>query len=150
MSPRPKRRGGRSAVPWARYSSTDSRADVTERKLYSLEEANALLPYLAPALVELREKYEEAARIRMEVTRAASSNGGSPEREEWSLTLARVSELLERIEEWQIELRDVGTGLVDFPTVIDGEDAYLCWRLGEPEIAWWHSSEDGFIGRRPL
>jgi hypothetical protein len=119
-------------------------------KLYSVEEANSLLPYLAPTLVELREKYEEAARIRGEVARAAASNGGSHDREDWSRTLARVSELLERIEEWQIVLRDVSTGLVDFPTVIDGADAFLCWRLGEPEIAWWHSHEDGFIGRRPL
>ena len=121
-----------------------------DEKLFSLEEANALLPHLAPALVELREKYEEAARIRVEVARAAGSNGGSHEREDWSKTLARVSELLERIEVWQVELRDISTGLVDFPTVIDGDDAYFCWRLGEPEVAWWHSSEDGFIGRRPL
>jgi hypothetical protein len=123
---------------------------VSERKFYSIEEANELLPFLAPTLVELREKYEEAARIRREVARAASSNGGSPDRDEWSRTLARVSELLERIQDWQIDLRDITTGLVDFPTVIDGEDAFLCWRLGEPEVAWWHSPEDGFIGRRPL
>ncbi|MEA2433815.1 MAG: hypothetical protein QOG54_1272 [Actinomycetota bacterium] len=123
---------------------------MSERKFYSLEEANALLPYVAPALVELREKYEEAARIRREVARAAASNGGSHDREDWSRTLARVSELLERIGEWQIELRDIATGLADFPTVIDGEDAYFCWRLGEDQIAWWHSQEDGFVGRRPL
>ena len=121
-----------------------------EDKLYSVEEANALLPYLAPTLVELREKYEEAAMIRNAVAQAAATNGGSHKRDDWSRTLARVSELLERIEEWQVQLKDVATGLVDFPTVIDGEDALLCWRLGEPEVAWWHSPDDGFVGRRPL
>jgi hypothetical protein len=119
-------------------------------KLYSVEEANQLLPYLAPTLVELREKYEEAARIRLAVAQAASTNGGSPDRDDWARTLARVSELLERIEQWGLDLRDVSTGLIDFPTVIDGDEAYLCWRLGEAEIAWWHSPEDGFVGRRPL
>lgn len=119
-------------------------------KRYTLEEANALLDHLAPLLVELREKLEQATAIRETVTQAAASNGGSHQREEWSRTLARVDELVDRLAEWEIVLRDVSTGLVDFPTVIDGRDAYLCWRLGEPEIAYWHSPDDGFQGRRPL
>ncbi|HEX3328180.1 MAG TPA: DUF2203 domain-containing protein [Actinomycetota bacterium] len=119
-------------------------------KSYTLEEANALLPYLAPALVELRERYEEAASIRATVGAAAASNGWSDEREAWSRTLARVDELIERFLAWNVELRDVSTGLVDFPTVIQGQDAYLCWRLGEPEVAYWHFAGDGFAGRTPL
>jgi hypothetical protein len=47
-------------------------------------------------------------------------------------------------------LRDVATGLVDFPARIDGEDAWLCWRLGEPEVAYWHPRTSGFSDRRPL
>jgi hypothetical protein len=119
-------------------------------RIYSLEEANALLPYLAPTLVELREKFEAAQKIRELVGRSATTNGGSLDREKWSRVMARVSELLERIEEWELHLRDVSTGLVDFPTLIDGSEAWLCWRLGEPEIAWWHSTEEGFSNRRPL
>lgn len=119
-------------------------------KLYSVEEANELLPYLAPALVELREKFEEAATIRVAVTRAASSNGGSSQRDEWARTLARVNELITRIQEWDIELRDISTGLVDFSAEIEGEEAWLCWRLGEPEVAHWHPKGGGFAGRRPL
>lgn len=119
-------------------------------KRYSVAEANALLPYLAPTLIELRDKAEEAARINRAIAEASSSNGGSPEREKWTRVLARVSELIERLDEWQIELRDLESGLVDFPSVLEGSDAYLCWRLGEPEVAHWHSPEDGFQGRRPL
>lgn len=121
-----------------------------ERKLYTVEEANALLPYIAPTLVELREKFEEAARIREAVTTAAATNGGSHKRTEWSGTLARVGELVERLEEWQVEVRDISQGLVDFPAMIEGEDAYLCWRLGEAEVAYWHPRSTGFAGRRPL
>ena len=118
-------------------------------KIYTVEEANGLLPYLAPTLVELREKFEEAEKIRGLVAQAAATNGGSTDRDKWSRTMARVAELLERLEEWEVQLRDIATGLVDFRTVIDGDDAWLCWRLGEPEIAFWHSDE-GFAGRRPL
>jgi hypothetical protein len=119
-------------------------------KIYTVEEANAILPYLAPTLVELREKFEDAAKIREMVAQAASTNGGSPDREKWSRTLARVSELIDRLREWNLELRDVATGLVDFPAVVEGEEAWLCWRLGEPEVAYWHSKGGGFAGRRPL
>jgi hypothetical protein len=119
-------------------------------RVYTVEEANELLPHLAPALVELREKYERAAHIRTKMAQLAAGNGWSEEREQWSQTLARVSTLVERLAEWDVELKDVATGLVDFPTVIEGRDAYLCWRLGEPEVAFWHFREDGFAGRKPL
>ncbi len=119
-------------------------------KTYTLQEANALLPFLAPALVELREGYEEATRITTAVGVAAASNGWSHEREEWSRKLARVQELIERLRDWNVALRDIDTGLVDFPTIMDGRDAFLCWRLGEPQVAFWHAAGEGFSGRHPL
>ena len=119
-------------------------------KTYTPLEANALLPYLAPTLVELREKYEAASSIRAEIAAVARRNGGSPEREDWNRLLGRVAELMDRLREWELELRDISTGLIDFPAVIDGEEALLCWRLGEPEVAFWHRRDDGFAGRRPL
>jgi hypothetical protein len=119
-------------------------------QLYTVEEANALLPYLAPTLVELREKFEEATVIKRRVTRAAATNGGSPEKEKWSRTLARVGELVDRLQEWELELRDIATGLVDFPAIVDGEEAWLCWRLGETDVGHWHPRGEGFSGRQPL
>ena len=119
-------------------------------KTYTVDEANALLPYLAPTLIELRDKFEEAAEIRVAIVRSSATNGGSKERERWSKFLARVAELLDRLREWEIVLRDISTGLVDFPAVINDDEAYLCWKLGEDQIAFWHSPEDGFQGRRPL
>lgn len=123
---------------------------MTDEKLYTVEEANALLPYLAPTLVELREKYELAESARESVAQAAAGNGWSAKRERWSATMARVAELMERLQEWGIELRDIATGLVDFPAVVDGAEAYLCWRLGEPEVGYYHSRDEGFGGRRRL
>jgi len=118
--------------------------------VYTIETANALLPYLAPTLVELREKFEAAEQIRQAMVRAAAGNGWSERRDEERNTMMRVAELLERIEKWDLVLRDVSTGLVDFPAIVEGQNAFLCWRLGEAEVAFWHSPEDGFQGRRPL
>ena len=119
-------------------------------KKYSVEESNALLPYLAPTLVELRDVYEEAARIRSAMARSAAGNGWSEKREKWSRKLARVAELVARLQEWEVILRDVDTGLVDFISERDGRTILLCWKLGEEEVSHWHSPEDGFGGRRPL
>ncbi|HEX2051964.1 MAG TPA: DUF2203 domain-containing protein [Actinomycetota bacterium] len=117
---------------------------------YTVDEANALLPHLAPALVELRDKFDRAAEVRATIARAAVTNGGTSTRRSWQALMSRVAELLGRLEEWGVELRDVESGLVDFPAVVEGRDAFLCWRLGEPEVAYWHPRDTGFAGRRPL
>jgi hypothetical protein len=119
-------------------------------RIYTIAEANELLPFLAPTLIELRDKFEDAAEIRVAIVRSSATNGGSTQREKWSKFLARVAELLDRLREWDIVLRDISSGLVDFPAQIEGRDAYLCWKLGEPAVAHWHSPDDGFQGRRPL
>lgn len=119
-------------------------------KRYTVAEANALLPYLAPTLIELRDKAAEAAEIQTKIEASSVTNGGSSKRERWSRVLARVRELIERLEEWEVVLRDLDSGLVDLPAEVDGSEAFLCWKLGEPEVAHWHGPEDGFQGRRPL
>jgi len=119
-------------------------------KTYSVAEANALLPHLAPTLVELRDVYEEAARIRTAMARSAAGNGWSAKREKWSRKLGRVAELVARLQEWEVILRDVDTGLVDFISERGGRPILLCWKLGEEEVAYWHSPEDGYEGRKAL
>lgn len=123
---------------------------MDQEPLYTVQEANDLLPFLAPTLVELREKFEEAALIRKKMATASRSNGWSTARDEWTAKLARVDELMDRINGWGIQLRDITTGLVDFPGLRDGEEIWLCWRLGEPEVGYWHRRTEGFQGRRSL
>lgn len=119
-------------------------------RIYTIAEANELLPYLAPTLVELKEKYELAMQIQERLEGAAVTNGGSKHRERWQKTISRVQELMDRINDWNIEIRDLESGLVDFPSKRGDMDVFLCWKLGEPEVAHWHGPEDGFAGRRPL
>ncbi|HVL65077.1 MAG TPA: DUF2203 domain-containing protein [Actinomycetota bacterium] len=119
-------------------------------KRYTVAEANALLPYLAPTLVELREKFEAAQQAKEDVAETASGNGHATGGGRENALLARVQELLERLEEWEVTLRDLESGLVDFPAEREGEEILLCWRLGEPEVEWWHPADEGFAGRRPI
>ncbi len=58
--------------------------------------------------------------------------------------------LLETLEQSGIVLRDIDRGLVDFPSMMDGREVYLCWELGEEEVAYWHELDGGYVGREPL
>jgi hypothetical protein len=57
---------------------------------------------------------------------------------------------IEELTELGVQIKDLDSGLVDFPSYRDGEEILLCWQLGEDEIAWWHTLGGGFAGRRPL
>lgn len=119
-------------------------------RLYSITEANEMLAHVAPALTELQSKYPEAIEIQKKIEDGALSNGGAQHRERWNRILERVDELLKRFDDWDIVLRSIEDGLIDFPAEIDGGPAFLCWRLGEPRVAFWHRQDEGFAGRRPL
>lgn len=119
-------------------------------KVYSTQEANDLLPYLAPTLTELSDKFIRASDMRAEVAREAAENGGSSKRAKLQKTQARIAELLARLAEWEIELRDIEAGLIDFPAIVDGARVWLCWKMGEDRVAYWHPTTSGFADRRPL
>ena len=128
--------------------------------MFTLEEANDLVPWLeerfeamAPLRAELVRQQEEL----LSLLRRRRSNGHSSSEEEIAETERVVSELTRRLQEAVaeitgrgIQVRDIGRGLVDFPSNREGDIVYLCWQRGEPSIDWWHPTDTGFAGRRPL
>lgn len=62
----------------------------------------------------------------------------------------QMSASVARIDDWGITLRDIGSGLIDFPALVNGRQVWLCWRLGEDGIEWWHELDAGFGGRRSI
>jgi hypothetical protein len=119
-------------------------------RLFTPVEATALLPELIAALERIRQA-RQAILARGERIRAgAPSNGGDDPGEAYRDALAALRQDVEAINGQGVILRDPETGLLDFPTRIDGRDVFLCWRLGEDRVSFWHGPETGFSGRRPL
>ena len=119
---------------------------------YTLEEANAALPAVSELLEQLR-----AARARLgdrearaALSGAAPEDGGGGAGRVVSEGFLALRDALVELRAQEIVLRDLERGLVDFPSLRDGEEIYLCWEEGEDEIGFWHEPDAGFAGRRPL
>src|SRR5579884_816496 len=128
-----------------------------QAKLFTVEEARALVPRLRPMLRRLQQQRRELAEEQQaleHLTAAMRGNGHANEarrREQRAGELAAgIRSGLRRITALGIEVKDLDSGLVDFPSLRDGRVVYLCWRVDEPTVAYWHELDAGFIGREPL
>ena len=117
---------------------------------YEVEEANALLPELGRALGEIQTARQVVLEGAEHLRRVANLNGGGEFSQEYWDALATLRRELESLSDRGIVLRDPETGLIDFPARREGEAVFLCWRLGEDRVGFWHGPEGGFAGRRPL
>ena len=119
---------------------------------YTRAEANELLPKVGRLLTDLqaaRDKLTDAEAHAL-LADAASGNGGGDTGRDVGKAFLEVRRMLAELEELEIVVRDIDRGLIDFPAILEGREVYLCWELGEGEIAWWHDLESGFRGRQPL
>jgi hypothetical protein len=125
---------------------------VRHRRHYTLAEASGELPWLADRLAALRDASERLtdAEAREALAHGAPGNGGGGPGKQVGEAFVELQSGLAELQERDIVLRDLDRGLVDFPAVRDGEEVYLCWIDGEPEIGFWHELDTGYAGRRPL
>ena len=126
-------------------------------KLYTIAEADALLPELTTLLEDLQAQAAILAHAQnefREVRKQVQTNGhgGRMDSLTGQATTAeqRVRTHLARLQELDIELKDVQTGLIDFYHEREGRIVYLCWKLDEPSVGYWHDLDAGFAGRQPL
>jgi hypothetical protein len=141
---------------------------------YTLDRANERLREVQPILEDLQARRGELLGLRdrlhavslAEVPTASSGSlvddaltdaAGLGEPGSGRVIAARIQAVIdqmqaavERLDAWDVMLRDIETGLVDFPALVAGRQVWLCWRLGEGHIAWWHELSSGVAGRRPL
>lgn len=121
-----------------------------EHRLFTVAEADALLPEIVPLLETLREAQRVMEETHEAVTAAVPGNGGGVAGTAFLDASHTASTSLARLEEIGVVVRDPSSGLIDFPAQRDGDDVFLCWRLGEERVAWWHPTDSGFAGRQPL
>ena len=132
-------------------------ADRSQPRIYTVEEAREMLPRLRPLLIRIRDLRREIAshtetlgKVNVEMR----SNGHAPEvaRLEGRISncMDEIRRALEEISDFDVEVKDLDIGLVDFLGQRDGRIVYLCWAVDEPTVAYWHELNTGFRGRQPL
>ena len=129
-------------------------------RLFTYDEANDLVPWLEErfaAMQPLRAELVDQQETLLSLLRRRRSNGHSSSEEEIAASENEVARLTRQLQDAVKEItdqgilvRDIGRGLVDFPSNREGEIVYLCWQRGEPAIDWWHPTDTGIAGRRRL
>ena len=118
-----------------------------------------MLPALTEVLQRLQVQGRQQGMVQgriNEVARTVKSNGHHNPIEDAMVTQASralsegLREGIQQLVDWSIELKDLQTGLVDFPALREGREVYLCWQLGEPDVGYWHEIDTGFSGRMPV
>jgi len=130
----------------------DEESDDT--RVFTLSEARGLMPRLRKLLTRVLKEREALLDMRVEIDlareKADAGGGGSRMGPAYLAHLIAFSEAIQEIEYMGVHVKDLRTGLVDFPYDRDGRIVYLCWRPDEDEISWWHETDAGFAGRQPL
>ncbi len=128
----------------------------TKKRIYTVEQANATLPLVRMIVHDitvlaqaLNEQHRRLSRLQDEPEPAVEADLDAA-----IADMERAQEQMrayeKELKELNVELKDYLTGLIDFPARLEGREVYLCWRLGEPEVAHWHELNAGFTGRQQL
>ena len=126
---------------------------MNHQRHYTLEQATAALPWVRERLERLRDAHAQLGdeEARAALSEASPGNGGGQPGQVVSEAFLELRAALIELQEMEIVLRDLERGLVDFPSLRDGREVYLCWvEREEDEIAFWHELESGYAGRQPL
>lgn len=130
-------------------------------RYFNRQEAEELLPSVRDWLEQARERKTVTDKLDKELaqgsTRIMVLGGSIPpyaelgrKRTERDQAEAKMLEAINKIQETGCLVKDLDVGLIDFPSLLKGEEVYLCWKVGEPRIGYWHGIHEGFAGRKPL
>jgi len=132
-----------------------------EQKLFSLLEAERARRLVEPLLIDAMEGRRQVGDLEESLSAIANRiqimggvtidyDGAARMRADLNGIVAKVKDALDRIQATGCIVKDLDSGLVDFPSVIKDEEVYLCWRLGEDRIRFYHRQDEGFAGRKPI
>ena len=130
-------------------------------KFFTLQQAEKVLPEVEPPMREaiaLKSEYQTAETEWQNFSKRVALLGGVlvdhsqliEQKQRRDASAQRLKAAIEKIHEYGCLVKDLDTGLVDFPTLLNGVEVYLCWKLGEHGIHFWHGVEEGFRGRKPI
>ena len=124
-------------------------------KLFTIQEANALLPSVRVILAEIQRAHRRLSQYRDDVRKAAEAaeqgGGGIADGVAYAGVLTDLTSHMTELDTLGVQLKDFERGLIDFPSLRDGKVVLLCWQMGEgDELEYWHDVDAGFAGRTPL
>jgi hypothetical protein len=127
-------------------------ARVRHSRHYTLDEARAQLPWVEERLATLRDARARLtdSEARQALADGSPTNGGGHPGKQVGEAFVELQNGIAAFDQRGILLRDLDSGLIDFPSLHDGEEVYLCWIDGESDIGFWHGLDTGYAGRRPL
>lgn len=130
-------------------------------RFFTLQEAEKVLPNVASAIreaISLKAEYDREEADWQRFSQGLAVLGGvrvdrakaAEQKSRRQAAALALKEAIDKIQEFGCLLKDLDVGLIDFPTLLRGEEVYLCWKLGEPAIQFWHGVQEGFRGRKPI
>ena len=124
-------------------------------KLFTVAEANALLPTVRKILARIQRARKRLVTYQAKAKAAAEAaeqgGGGFSDGSRYAELLIELTSQTSELEALGVQLKDFDRGLVDFPSLREGRVVLLCWQIGEGDaVEWWHDVEDGFAGRTPI
>ena len=128
-------------------------SDSSDDRIFTLAEANALIPQLESSLSKVKNGRSILIHTKNEIKKACANaefGGGSVAGPRYITALEDMHENLQAIQEIGVIVKDLDLGLCDFPFYLNGRIVYLCWKLGEDKIEWWHEVYTGFSERQTI
>jgi len=130
---------------------------IPTARRFTVEQANRMLPLVGRIvrdIVETHRAWERSVHEFELATAESRADRPSARAEELQRETQRlateIQSFIGELRDLDVEFKGFDLGLVDFPSELDGRLIYLCWKLGEESVGWWHEAEDGFAGRQPL
>ena len=130
-------------------------------RFFTLQQAEKVLPDIASAIreaISLKEQYQRLESDWQDFSQRVAVMGGvridrgqfMEQKNDREQAARALKEAIDKVHEYGCLVKDLDIGLIDFPTLFQGEEVYLCWKLGEAGIGFWHGVQEGFRGRKPI
>lgn len=134
-------------------STTILKQKATARRTFCVEEANRSLPFVSRVVGDIVELHDQVVILRRTMERVELGLHGADPRvleDDYRRAMTRLRDLVRELDLVGVDLQDFERGVVTYPTLHRGKQAVLSWKLGEPEIGYWHGIDEGNDARRPV
>ena len=137
-------------MPMQNATPTLARAPKPGKKYFDLDEAERALPYVSRVVQDLMDCYGRVVGIRRQIEHIHSRQSQEHLEAQYETAMDELGDLVDELHQVGVELKDFEKGMVDFPSVHEEREVYLCWQQGEEHVTAWHETDAGLTGRQDV